>query len=541
MDRHPISTAPGLRLRRHRLVSFLGTGNYEPTRHRFPDGTEGSQTRYAAGALGQYVAADEVAIVATAEAKEKHGEGIETALRAANLPPPTFEMIPRGENEDELWRQFETVKGLLRPPAGTEVALDITHAFRSQPFFAAAIAAFVRAADPAPAAVRVFYAAFEARREGVTPVWELTPFVELVDWTQNMILFLRTGRAAGVAEKTEAFGKELSRRWAAAKEGEPPALAALGRELRAFGANLETIRTAALLIGGGPGSARGLAKRLEEARASAASPPPLADVLDRLQREMVELLLGACDHLADDAGHRALAALARLYVDMGRWAEAAAVLREGWITRHAVRAAAFGERRNARPSLNEGLRRNAEDRWSNEEGDIARSIAEVRNDIEHAGFKRQPLPADRLQERIRKLAKDFAALPPAAVRPARPAPVFVNLSNHPSACWSEAQKGAALRLAPEIRDWPFPPVPPEAEAAEIADLAEQTAAALADALPGATHVMVQGEFTLAHALVRRLQQRGLVCIAATTRRQVLEDRGAVKTTRFEFVRFREYG
>jgi CRISPR-associated DxTHG motif protein len=382
--------ATGPARRRRRLVSFLGTGNYEPTRHRFPDGAEGPQTRYAACALGQYVAADEIAIVATAEAKEKHRKGIETALREANLPAPTFAMIPRGESEDELWRQFAVVKELLRPPAGAEVALDVTHAFRSQPFFAAAVAAFVRAVDPAPAAVRVFYAAFEARQEGVTPVWELTPFVELVDWAQNMMLFLRTGRVAGVAEKTETFGKELSRRWAAAKAGEPPALAALGRELRAFGANLETIRTAALLLGDGSGSADRLAKRLEEARASAASLPPLADVLNRLGDEMAAPLLGASDHLADEAGHRALCGLARLYVGMGRWAEAAAVLREGWITRHALPAAAFGDRRqfaatHSRPR--ERVRRPAAGR---------RAVAGSRLD---AGLPQPQQPSERLVER----------------------------------------------------------------------------------------------------------------------------------------------
>lgn len=538
MDRHPIPIAPGPRSRRHRLVSFLGTGDYKLTRHGFPDSTEGSQTRYAACALGQYLAADEIAIVATAEAKEKHGEELARALREANLPAPTFKPIPRGESE--LWRQFETVKKLMRPSESTDVALDITHAFRSQPFFAAAIAAFVRAVDPAPAAIRIFYAAFEARtEEGVTPVWELTPFVELVDWAQNMMLFLRTGRAAGVAEKTKAFGRELSKRWAATKEGDPPRLAALGKELRTFGADLETIRTGALLLGDRWGSTRRLARRLEETRASVPSLPPLADVLDRLRSEMVEPLLGASDHLANEAGHRALAALARLYLDMGRWAEAAAVLREGWITRHAEPAAAFGE--GDRPGVEEAARRRAEARWIDEEGDIARSVAAVRNDIEHAGFNRQPLPADAIQREVRKLVERFAALPPAAMQQVRPAPAFVNLSNHPSACWSAAQKEAALKLAPEIGDWPFPEVPPEAEAAEIADLADKTVATLAAALPGATHVMVQGEFTLAHALVRRLQQRGLVCLAATTRREVLEDYGAVKTTRFTFMRFREYG
>jgi hypothetical protein len=90
-------------------------------------------------------------------------------------------------------------------------------------------------------------------------------------------------------------------------------------------------------------------------------------------------------------------------------------------------------------------------------------------------------------------------------------------------------------------DWQFPGVPPEAGTDEIATLADRIVSQLTVELPGLTHAMVQGEFTLAQMLVHRLQERGVVCLAATTRREVLEDAGAVKTTRFEFVRFREYG
>jgi CRISPR-associated protein Csx16 len=525
---------------RSRLVSFLGTGNYTECRHRLPDGSLGEATRYISRALGQYVAADEIAVIATAEAEAAHGGKLVAELRAANLPPPDFRRVPKGENKAELWRQFEVMKEMVRAPAGTEVALDITHAYRSQPFFAAAITGFVRAVDPDPAPLRIFYAAFEPNREGPTPVWELTPFVELVDWAQRMMLFLRTGRSAGVAETTEAFGRELAKRWAEDREVPRPVLDKLGRELRAFGANLETIRTGALLLGDGDGSATRLAARLEEARAGAASLPPLADVLDRIRLDMVEPLLGASDHLANEAGHRVLAGLARQYLEMGRWAEAAAIVREGWITHYASPEAAFGTRNEGRPGVDALARAAAEARWNKEVGNLARSVAQVRNDIEHAGFNARPDPSDALQRRVRGLVERFAGLPAPPPQTSRP-PVFVNLSNHPVSEWSRGQRAAALRLAPEIRDWGFPPVPPEAEAAEIAALAERIAKKIGTELPGATHAMVQGEFTLAHALVRRLQERGVVCLAATTRREVLEDSGTVKTTRFEFVRFREYG
>lgn len=97
-----------------------------------------------------------------------------------------------------------------------------------------------------------------------------------------------------------------------------------------------------------------------------------------------------------------------------------------------------------------------------------------------------------------------------------------------------------MRLAPEIKDLPFPAVPPEADTDDINALADELIARLTTELPGATHAMVQGEFTLAHALVRRLQQMGIVCLAATTRREIVEQSVDTKTTRFYFVRFRRY-
>jgi CRISPR-associated protein Csx16 len=525
---------------RMRLVSFLGTNPYTPTRHRFPGASVGVETKYVCRAIAEFVQADEIAVIATTEAEAAHREHLVEELRRANLPTPVFHPVPKGESNAELWRQFGVTKELVRPPTGTHVALDITHAYRSQPFFAAAIAAFVRAVDRDPAPLRVFYAAFE-RDQPETPVWELTPFVDLVDWAQRVMLFLRTGRSADIAEPTIRLGGELSRRWAETREGPQPNLRKLGRALQQFGANLETMRAGDLLLGMG-GSARHLVTVLEETRVSADTIPPLADVLDRIRRDMVEPLLGASEHLANETGHGALAGLARLYLDMGRWAEAAAVVREGWITRHATPSAAFGERNLGCPSVNETARRAAEDRWNAAEGDVARTIAQVRNDLEHAGFKKQPQPPEALQSRLRRLVSDFADLPAAGERPKREGhpPVFVNLSNHSCADWDAAQRAAALELAPEIRDWPFPEVPPEAEAEEITALADEIVARLAGELPGAAHAMVQGEFTLAHALVGRLRQRGISCLAATTRREVVGQAGGIKTTRFEFVRFREY-
>jgi hypothetical protein len=115
--------------------------------------------------------------------------------------------------------------------------------------------------------------------------------------------------------------------------------------------------------------------------------------------------------------------------------------------------------------------------------------------------------------------------------------IFLNISNHPSAGWSEAQKSAAFELADTIEDIAFPNVPPSATLAEV----EKMALDLSVEVPvETTHALVQGEFTLCFELVRRLQARGIICLAATTDRRVEVAPDGAKTSTFKFVQFRSF-
>lgn len=114
---------------------------------------------------------------------------------------------------------------------------------------------------------------------------------------------------------------------------------------------------------------------------------------------------------------------------------------------------------------------------------------------------------------------------------------FVNLTNHPSANWDEAQTKAAFALAERIEDIAFPAVPPDADEKPIEALAETC---IAQIPPETSHALVQGEFTLTVELVRRLQARGITCLAATSEREVEEDGDGRRVSTFRFVRFRAY-
>lgn len=120
---------------------------------------------------------------------------------------------------------------------------------------------------------------------------------------------------------------------------------------------------------------------------------------------------------------------------------------------------------------------------------------------------------------------------------------FVNFTNHSSAKWAPSQVAAAKEYG-DIIDVPFPMVNPAATKEEIQELAEKSAQDILEQHP--TLVMAQGEFTLTFAVVKKLQQKGVKCAVACTRRRTDEEvqqlaaAGLTREGMFEFMGFREY-
>lgn len=111
--------------------------------------------------------------------------------------------------------------------------------------------------------------------------------------------------------------------------------------------------------------------------------------------------------------------------------------------------------------------------------------------------------------------------------------MFVNISNHDSSKWHEAQLNAA-KLFGDIQDIKFPQVNPSRLDSEyILRLADSVLTQLA---PKARVVMVQGEYSLTFALVKKLQARKIRCLVACSERQV---NPVNKEQSFNFKGFRE--
>lgn len=123
--------------------------------------------------------------------------------------------------------------------------------------------------------------------------------------------------------------------------------------------------------------------------------------------------------------------------------------------------------------------------------------------------------------------------------------MFVNYTNHPSGCWSEAQKREARKYG-TIIDVPFPAVRPSAGKEEITALAEKECKKIMELIKEekkTSAVLCQGEFTYTCLMVEYLQEKNVKVLSAVSERHVVtisEGEISKKQVEFVFEGFREY-
>ena len=117
--------------------------------------------------------------------------------------------------------------------------------------------------------------------------------------------------------------------------------------------------------------------------------------------------------------------------------------------------------------------------------------------------------------------------------------MFINLTNHPSEKWSEEQLSAARQYG-EIVDLSFPIIEPSYTKDDIMHLVKDCTETIMGIKEGETVVHVMGEMTFTHNLVNALIERGVMCLASTTERNIIMLPDGRKISEFKFVQFREY-
>ncbi|WP_273845470.1 TIGR02221 family CRISPR-associated protein [Rubrobacter calidifluminis] len=171
-----------------KLVCVVGTGEYKQVNYLF--GTWRRHTNLAPVAIGCCVigAGEDLELVAllTRRARDRYEEELcSEAERQGWAYTPVD--IPDGKSEAELWEIFEKFGEHLKE--GDEVILDLTHGFRHLPALLLSAVQY-HAARKRIKTLGVYYGAYEARDESNNvPIFDLTPLVDLPEWSYGVRLF----------------------------------------------------------------------------------------------------------------------------------------------------------------------------------------------------------------------------------------------------------------------------------------------------------------------------------------------------------------
>ncbi|WP_434564828.1 TIGR02221 family CRISPR-associated protein [Thermoanaerobacterium thermosaccharolyticum] len=214
-----------------KFFSFLGTGKYVKCNYAL-DGIKIDAICYVQEALidiflkkgikidGIYIFKTKEATTANwiSNAKYPNESGLFGVLKKYEGIVNTIEAvdIPSGEIEEELWDIFDKVLGKINYK--DEIIFDITHSFRSLPVLALIIlnyAKFVKKCE----IKGMYYGAVEALgvpaneiekklklEDRNAPIFNLTPFVNLLDWTVGIDRFIEDGDSRYINKLIE-YGK----------------------------------------------------------------------------------------------------------------------------------------------------------------------------------------------------------------------------------------------------------------------------------------------------------------------------------------------
>ncbi len=203
-------------------LSFLGTNDYEPCTY-----TLGNQrvenVRFVQEATlslscKNWSADDRIFILVTDEAYKNNWvdnghskraadglcEGLENRIQKIGLAAEVeLIRIQEMKSEKEMWRIFQSIFDLLDPQSF--VVFDITHAYRSIPMLAIVVLNYAKTLKKINLA-GIYYGAFEVLgplykvkkmplEEREAPIWDLTSFDTLLEWSAAIDGFLKSGNA----------------------------------------------------------------------------------------------------------------------------------------------------------------------------------------------------------------------------------------------------------------------------------------------------------------------------------------------------------
>lgn len=255
-----------------KLLTFLGTGNYEQTTYTWED--QEVTTKYVAAAINEFFDIDTVQAFLTTEARDTHWMMFSKAVKNAEEV-----FIPSGRSEEELWQIFEAVVNAVEP--GETIVLDVTHSFRSIPLFVFLAGTYLQKSRNVKIG-GVYYGAYERDRPR-SPIFDLTPTLKFIDWLTATDKFLDTGSAKDLGQLLTNIQSDFYKQGRQKREPvSPKKLSEFGSKIKAISASIELARPLKLM----EETARLEGIAYEDLQADVgAFAQPFALLLDRIQTD----------------------------------------------------------------------------------------------------------------------------------------------------------------------------------------------------------------------------------------------------------------
>jgi len=346
-----------------KLITALGARKYEPVTYRWNDHTY--ETPFVQEAFVHWLKPEVTCVLLTEGARKANWDDkLHPRLQGHTQ---TIEIdIPDGKNEAELWQIFTAISDAVHE--GDEIAFDITHSFRSLPMIALLTIAYLKQVKGVKVQY-VLYGAYEARDDRGAPVFDLTPFANLLDWLAATKMFTATGDSSELGRLIQEVQNDAYRNRGAYGENLPRALKNFGTALEEVSDDLLLVRVPSL-----PDSIRRLAQRQSKANTEVGQwTPPLTLLLDKIA--------AAYEPFQDDS-LSTQAALIRWYLEHNHIVQAVTLAREWVVSYHLHKEGRDWRSRKEREQMEKWLGE------SLQQDSLWSKIAKIRNDLAHCGFGR---------------------------------------------------------------------------------------------------------------------------------------------------------
>lgn len=340
--------------------------------------------------------------------------------------------IPDGANEVELWELFQVVVDSVSE--NEDIIFDITHGFRSLPFLSFLAAAYLQAVKQINLH-GLLYGNFEARDTTVqpnrAPVIDLTEFVSLLDWMIAADRFVRFGDAHDLAAQLQKTKPDYRTADQTVLSDWSKSTGIIISSLQQVSQSLRLLRPYDAMAGSAT-----LRARLQNATADVAKHPRPFQILSRQIIQAYAPLAVEERQLKEDV-LQTLAVerdLVHWYLKRNQLVQATAIARE-WVISWFLICQSIHDilnrtlRHKVEKSLGEALQAKRQGDFqlsqidkelaiipnASQAIDLYNELGTIRNDLMHAGKRKDALPGKKLEKRIRQVCSrlDELVLPQA--------------------------------------------------------------------------------------------------------------------------------